>query len=256
VAARRGVFVGVGLLLTFALVGAGSLFCINLMALQTVRSDTTYPFSGSAVEVDVALGDVQIERGRAGEVAVSRNMVSGLRRPKSDAEARGNTFVITDRACPLQRLFRCDLSWTISVPPEVDVVVAAGRSDINVVGVDGSVKVASTGKIDVAHVTGEVALVTHDGDIRAKQLRSERFVAISDEGRIHVSLDTAPRLVIARTKRGEVEIEVPDGTGPYRVKAVTDDGLSTVTVPTDTNSDRTVSIESGAGNVFVTQHSR
>jgi hypothetical protein len=254
--AFRWLFVGAGLLIALVLVGVGALACINLMARQTVRTETTYPFTGSRVEVDAELGDVQIERGVPGEVAVTQRAAFGLRRPQGQAQVRGDTFVVTDQACPLQRLFRCDLRWTVVVPADVDVVVVAGRSDVRVAGVDGSVKVTSTGDIDLVAVTGEIALVSHDGDIRAEELRSQRVVATTDAGAVQVSFRAAPRLVLARTGRGEVEVEVPDGTGPYRVKAVADDGLKNVLVPIDINSDRTVNVESGAGNVIVTHHAR
>jgi len=115
--------VGIGLALTAAAVGFAGLVAVNAMARQTVREAHTYAFTGTSLSIDVALGDVQIVPGTAGEIIVARRLTYGLRRPVLEERIDGDTFRVSDNNCTADVAFPCHVRWLLQVPRSLSVEV-------------------------------------------------------------------------------------------------------------------------------------
>ncbi len=139
----RRALVASGLALTALLVGVAGLVAVNAMARQTVREEHTYAFTGKALSIDAAIGDIHIVPGEAGAITVARRLTYGLRRPFVEERLDGDTFRVTDRRCTPDVAFGCEVRWLLQVPRDVDVEVTTVSGSINVSGMDGTVKLVS-----------------------------------------------------------------------------------------------------------------
>ena len=102
---RRPGMAAIGLALTTVLLGLVGLVAVNAMATQTVQEKHTYPFNGSGLSVEAALGSVQIVPGDPGQISVRRRLTYGLRRPSVDGTLKissppgGPTILTVELPC-------------------------------------------------------------------------------------------------------------------------------------------------------------
>ena len=253
---RRGLVAG-GLVLTALLVGLVGFVALNAMARQTMREEHSYAFTGKALSIDAAIGDVHIVPGRSGQITVARRLTYGLRRPFVEERLDGDTFRVTDRACTADVAFACEVRWLLQVPREVDVEVTTQTGSINVSGMNNTVKVVSdSGSVRVDAPSGRlVTLRSRTGSVMAQNVRSDQVVATSVKGSVSLTFRSPPSLVVGRSDTGKVGVVLPDGDETYRVEAKSSqDGSRTVTALQDPDSRRRINVRSGKGDVSVLQN--
>jgi Putative adhesin len=253
---RRALVVG-GLLLTALLVGTAGLVAVNAMARQTVREEHSYAFTGKALSIETAIGDVHIVPGKAGQITVARRLTYGLRRPYVEERIDGDTFRVSDKPCTADLASDCTVHWLLQVPRDVDVDVTSQAGSINVSGMSSTVKVVSvTGSVRVDAPSGKlVALRSQTGSVTAQNISSEQVVAIGTKGSVSLTFRGPPALVVARSDTGNVGVVLPDGDEGYRIEAKSlKDGSRTVTAKDDPNSRRRINVLSNKGDVSVLQN--
>ena len=254
---RRGL-VGVGLALTAALVGFTGLVAVNAMAGQTAGESHTYTFNGSALSVDVALGDVRIVPGKAGEIIVARQLTYGLRRPFVEEGIDGDTFRVRDQTCTADTFFPCHVHWILQVPRDLSVEVRTVAGSITVSGMADTVKLTSvSGAVTAIGPSGKlVSLRSHDGLVTAQNVSSPQVVATSDNQAVSLTFRSPPALVVGRSQTGRVGVILPDGDEAYKITAEAGpNGGRTVAAKTDDNAKRAINIRSSKGDVSVFQSS-
>ena len=254
---RRRPLVAGGLVLTALLVGVASLVAVNGMARQTVREEHSYAFTGKALSIDAAIGDVHIVPGRAGEITVARRLTYGLRRPFVEERIDGDTFRVTDHRCTAGMAFACEVRWLLQVPRDVDVDVTTQTGSINVSGMSNTVKLVSeSGDVRVLAPSGKlVTLRSRTGEVTAQNVSSEQVVATSINGAVSLTFRTPPSLVVGRSDNGKVGVVLPDGDEGYRIEARSlQDGSRTVTAKEDPDSRRRINVRSNKGDVSVLQN--
>jgi hypothetical protein len=252
---RRALVTG-GLLLTALLVGAASLVTVNRMARETVREEHSYAFTGKALSIDAAIGDVHIVPGKAGQITVARRLTYGLRRPYVEERIDGDTFRVGDRPCTAGVSFGCEVRWLLQVPRNVDVDVTTRSGSINVSGMNNTVKVVSeSGDVRVLASSGKlVTLRSRTGSVTAQNISSEQVVATSMKGAVSLTFRAPPSLVVGRSD-GKVGVVLPDGDESYRIEAKSsEDGSRTVTAKDDPDSRRRINVRSNKGDVSVLQN--
>ena len=253
---RRGLVAG-GLALTALLVGVAGLVAVNAMARQTVREEHTYGFTGSALSIDAALGDVHIVPGKPGVITVARRLTYGLRRPFVEERIDGDTFRVSDRRCTADAAFACEVRWLLQVPRDIDVEVTTQGGSINVSGMSNTVKLVSqSGSVRVLAPSGKlVTLRSKTGAITAQNVSSEQVVATSINGDVSLAFRAPPALVVGRSETGKVGVLLPDGDETYRIEARSlQDGIQTVTAKDDPDSRRRINVRSTKGDVSVLQN--
>ena len=255
---RRRWLVTGGLALTALLVGAAGLVTVNALARQTVREEHTYAFTGSALSIDVAVGDVKIVPGEAGSVTVARRLTYGLRRPFVEEKIDGDTFRVTDRRCTADAAFQCEVHWLLQVPRDVDVDVTTMRGSIVVSGLNGKLRLVSdSGDVRALAPTGRlVSLRSKAGDVTAQNVSGEQVVATTTRGAVSLTFRAPPSLVVARSESGPVGVMLPDQEENYRINAKSQDGSKTIALNTakdDPDARRRIDIKSTKGDVSVFQ---
>jgi Putative adhesin len=245
----------VGLALTALLVGAVGLVAVNKMATQTVQEEHTYPFTGSSLSVEAALGSVQIVSGDPGQIVVRRQLTYGLRRPAVEERVDGNTFRVRDEACPADVAFPCHVRWLLQVPRSLDVEVRTASGAIRVTGLAGKVKLTSdSGEVRASGPSGKlVTLRSHDGLVTAQNISSAQVVASSDNNAVQLTFRSPPALVVGRSQRGQVGVVLPEGEDAYKIKAKSQTGSRTVAAKTSDDAKRLIDIQSATGDVSVIQ---
>jgi hypothetical protein len=251
--------VGAGLALTALLVGCSGLVAVNAMATQTVREQHTYAFTGSALSVDVEIGDVQVVPGKAGEITVARRLTYGLRPPFVEERADGDTFRVRDSRCRADTVFPCRVRWLVQVPRDLAVDVQTQAGAITVSGMSGTVKLASlSGSIRAVAPSGKLlTLRSQTGTVTGQSVSSQQVVATAVSGALSLTFRTPPSLVVARTETGPLGVMLPDGDESYRVdaKAARDRSLTVAVQHDDPKSRRRIDVKSTNGDVAVFQAS-
>jgi len=249
--------VAVGLALTAAAVAFAGLVAVNAMAGQTVHESHTYAFTGKAVSVDVALGEVKIVPGEGGQITVARTLSYGLRRPFVEERIDGDTFRIRDAACTANTFFPCGVRWLLQVPRDLLVEVRTVAGSILASGLSGTVKLTSmSGAVRALAPSGAlVTLRSHDGLVTAQNVSSAQVVATSDSSDVNLTFRAPPALVIGRSQSGRVGVVLPDGDQVYRIiaEAGTSGSRTVAVAKTDDQAKRKVDIRAPRGDVSVFQ---
>ncbi|HZQ78588.1 MAG TPA: DUF4097 family beta strand repeat-containing protein [Acidimicrobiia bacterium] len=246
---------GLGLALTAVLGGLGGLVAVNRMATQTVHQERTYPFNGTQLAVEAALGSVQIVPGEPGQIVVRRTMTYGLRRPSVEERVDGDTFRVSDETCPVESAFPCRVRWLLQVPRDLDVEVRTGAGSIAVSGLSGKVKLTSdAGAVRATGPSGKlVTLRSHDGPVTAQNISSAQVVATSDNKGVQLTFRSPPALVVGRSQKGPVGVVLPEGDDAYKISAKSQGGSRTVAARTSDDAKRRIDILSATGDVSVIQ---
>jgi hypothetical protein len=150
---------------------------------------------------------------------------------------RNGTWTL-DLSCPERNRNSgtCARMPYVRIPDGVSVTVSARNAGIDVAGVaaaldlttvNGDVTVVRSGRADAP-----VRLSTRNGSVRAAALDAVRLHATTTNGDVVLACATAPSSVTATTTNGSVDVTVPHNAPAYAVKAGTDNGRTTVAVPT------------------------
>jgi DUF4097 and DUF4098 domain-containing protein YvlB len=144
---------------------------------------------------------------------------------------------------------RCDVAYTVELPPSFEVVVSGMTGDVTARGLTGPVRIdRGSGDIALFDVNGPVDVTSITGEITAMGLGSDTVRAESITGDVRLELLQPPQSVQVDATSGEVDVIVPAGAG-YRVSAWTRSGERAVTVPVDPSSPRMITVDGGSGDV-------
>jgi hypothetical protein len=247
--------VAVGLALTAAAVGFTGLVAVNAMASQSVHEQHVYAFTGSALSIDVVLGDVQIVPGQAGQIIVARRLTYGLRRPFVEERIDGDTFRVRDAPCTVDTFFPCQVKWLLQVPRNLLVEVRTVSGSITASGLMGTLKLTTTsGSVKALGPSGAlVTLRSHSGMVTAQNVSSTQVVATSDTNAVSLTFRSPPALVVGRSQSGRVGVVLPDGDDAYKITAEAGGSRTVAVAKTDDQARRKVDIRSARGDVSVFQ---
>ncbi|MFC9121169.1 DUF4097 family beta strand repeat-containing protein [Streptomyces sp. NPDC057067] len=135
----------------------------------------------------------------------------------------------------------CTRMPAVGVPAGVSVTVTARNAGIDVAGVasaldlttvNGDVTVARSGLDDAT-----VRLATRNGSVRAGTLKSAHLHAETVNGDVTLGSTTSPSRLDAATTNGSVRVALPHDAPAYAVDATTQNGRTSVTVPSATERD-------------------
>lgn len=238
-----------GLMIVSALVW-GPYQVVTLLAHEERVETESFPAAGIArIDIDGSSGSVDIEASERDTIEVRAEISDGLRRTGESREVVGDTLQLHS-TCPNFGSDFCWVDYEVRVPRGLELIVDGDNGSITVTGSDAPITIdADNGSIRLANVSGPLQLSADNGRIEATQLRSSIATAGSDNGRVQLDFAVAPTTVVATSSNGRVEVVVPNDGTAYRVDARTDNGSETVDVPTDPNSDRSITVRSDNGSV-------
>jgi Putative adhesin len=194
---------------------SGTFQIVGLLAHEERTEESSYPAAGIArIDVSNSSGSVRIVGTDADVIAVTAEISDGFRSTGESQEVVGDTLELRG-TCPNFGSDWCRVTYEISVPASLEV-----------------------------HVD------TDDGSIVGAGLRSANVTANSGDGRVELGFAAAPTTVSATTGDGSVTVVVPDDDETYRLDVHTDDGsVSTEQVPTDPDSERSLTLRTRDGNI-------
>lgn len=201
---------------------------------RRVEYETVPAGSLRVVDVDTGNGDVEVRGGAGDEIGI-RSVLQ--ERHEGDAEATisvdGDRLVIGG-ACDGHWWDDCSVGFVVTVPSGVDVAVSTDNGRVELDGIDGDVHVE-----------------TDNGAIEATALGSDTVVTRTDNGRIGLTFDDAPRSVTTRTDNGAISVRLPEDTARYSVDAHSGNGAVDVDVHTDPDAEHQVAATSDNGSIGI-----
>jgi hypothetical protein len=245
----------------------GGLFAAAMLVFGTMQAVTALAheeetFVDDFAASDVATIDVRNDAGgvtirgsdsNSDTITVRSEVSHGLRRTGHSERIQGNRLVL-DSSCPIFFSTFCNVTYTVDVPTEIDVVVRGSAGSITVSDVTGDVDLATDGGgVDVTRVDGGLLRMDSDaGSVSATRIGSSDVEATSDGGGVHVVLVQPPQSVHADSDGGGVEVVLPrDDDIAYRVEAHSSAGGEENLVNTNQDSDRTITATSDGGGITV-----
>jgi hypothetical protein len=206
------------------------------------------------LEVNDTAGTVRIVGGSGDQVEMTAEVSHGLRRTGLSWEVEGDRLHV-ESSCPILFTQFCSVSYTFTVPRDLELDIHAERS-IEADAVDGDAVLSSdAGRIEVTRMGGNLRMHSDAGRVTGTAIESEQVDASSDAGRVELVFASPPRNVHADSDVGRVEVVVPrtesESDQVYNVHADTDAGDTDVQVVDSPEADRAITATSDAGNVTV-----
>lgn len=266
---RRPLIV-LGGLFTVLLVGYGCFALVSLLAHERTRQELSFPPGISEIQLDLAAGGVELTGATAGAISGTRTVTRGLRGPSfREVRVDEDTLrLVSD--CPNFSSFNCSVNYVLTVPAGIRVTGDSSGGGIEVRKTSGLVTVSSSGGgIYATDTTGELVLdssgggitverssgrVTADssgGGIAVLESRSDHVNANSSGGGVTLAFAEPPAIVNASSSGGGVTVVLPRIDEGYAVAADSSGGGVDVEVEVDTQSKRTIKVNSSGGGVSV-----
>jgi hypothetical protein len=229
---------------------SGTFQIVTLLAHEERTVETSYPAEGIArIDVDNSAGSVRIVAADGDTIEVTATISDGLRSTGESQGVFGDTLELRG-TCPNFGSDWCRVSYTISLPPSLDVTVDADDGSVDVVGITGAVDVdTDNGSIEMDSLAGPIRATNDNGRIEGDRLRSANVSADTDNGRVVLAFEEAPTNVFATSNNGSVEVVVPDDGTAYRLDMDTDNGSRTESIDVDDTAERAIVIRSENGSV-------
>jgi DUF4097 and DUF4098 domain-containing protein YvlB len=248
--AAQRVAIGVAVLVTLALIGAGAVSAAAGIVVQSKDNTRTLVGTVSTVHVTVD-GSIEVQPGPAGQVTVTTHRVWSFQQPTVSETQSGSDVTVT-ASCPGVNWGTCSTSVRLSVPSDVALDLTSQNGTVSVSGMQGALDLHSgNGDVDVAAVSGPLHLTSDHGDVTGTGLTSTQTQASSDDGNVNLTFTGVPTSVAASSDNGNVGVGLPPGPTAYLVNATTDNGGRSVGVPTDSESNRHIVVDSSNGDVSV-----
>ena len=218
-------------LVTLVLVTIVGFALVGPMLKQAETSERPLSPATTHVEIDSSAGDVRVRAAEPGEQPhVTLTTEWGLRRPDVSVESAGRTAELSAE-CPTDLFSTCSTDWIVVVPAGAAVDVEHGAGTVDLEGLDGDIDVHAG-----------------VGDVRISETRAESIRANLGVGSLRIEAVEPPRDVEAKVGVGGVVVQLPDEVD-YDVDAQSGVGDARNDLGSDPRSDRTVSLESGVGEV-------
>ncbi|WP_049566118.1 hypothetical protein [Nonomuraea sp. SBT364] len=208
-----------------------------------VHSARAFPYSGTTLTIESALGGLRIMPATGPGIQVDR----WLRGKAAD----DNSWSLQDGRLRLGAdctvvFGDCGARYHVRVPPGVRLVVDGGDDGVVLRDLPQDVDVSTSGPIRAYDTSGRLRLRTGDSLIAGSRLRSASVRARTSTGPISLSFAVRPDGLDARSRDGRVTATVP--RGDYAVTARSTHGRVRSQLK-DTGGSRTIVARSTTGDV-------
>lgn len=241
---------------TVGVVVAGVLVAFSLLRPGNVKTETTQQTFAQAIShlvfTDFEGSDVIVVAGAEGEVKVRRELRwSGDDRPRTVEAWQGDTLTVSHNCGNADR-DDCSMRYTITVPPTIELVAETAAGDVVVRDITGPIEAhVVSGDVQLSGATGQITVQTVSGDIRGTGLHSSKVELNGVSGDVHLGFAVAPQNVLVSVVSGDTQVEVPTGSGPYRVDLQATSGDTAVSVDRASGAERAIGVTSTSGDITV-----
>ena len=240
----------VGLSLVALVTVAGLVFALNFRGGSVDQSDDAAAGTSVAVDIPNAALTFRPSDDDAVHVTMRGNYLGQA--PRLEVGSSDGVTTISG-GCPRQWFSFCSLAVTVELPESLPLTVEGENGAITASGLTGRLSLGTTnGRIETDGTEGDIDLRTTNGAIRVRGATSADVTATTTNGSVDLGFVDPPNDVVARSTNGSVTVRVPVDGLTYFVTARTTNGTTnTDSVPSDRNSNRSITVETTNGSVTV-----
>jgi hypothetical protein len=266
----RVLTLAIGVPVILALIGWTGFSLVSQAARASFPVSYAMGVQHGQLTVGVNSADITVRQGDDSTARLAGTVHYGLFRPSvtSRINASGNEVNVK---CP-GISSNCGLSATLDVPRLTGLTLSSGGGDLTVPGVTQTVNLTSDGgDVSVSGVPGAATVLTGGGDLTAgdmggtlkfttdggdvngNELAGPTLSTDSGGGDVNLVFSKVPTNLDIISDGGDVNIVVPRGATAYRVSAAADGGDNSVTVPTSSSSGNQITVDSGGGDITISE---
>src|SRR6516164_1885859 len=225
--------IGVPILLAF--IGWSGFSLVADIGQASFPVSATIPVKDGRLVASTGGGDITVHQGQVsgGAARLTGTVQYSLVRPR---------FTVSDSGVSLHCRLptgNCGLSATLDVPPRTTVDLTSGGGNVTAGGLGGILTFTTSG-----------------GDVDGSGLFSRHVTMSTGGGNVSLVFTQVPDDVTIGSSGGDITIVLPHGGTAYAITAHTAGGdYSAPGVPTNDASGNKIKIDSGGGNVSITEAS-
>ncbi|MGZ4710935.1 MAG: hypothetical protein ACXWBN_19525 [Acidimicrobiales bacterium] len=225
-------FTVAAVLVTLLTLAYGVVFIVNVLAIRTYHSTTTFPLTDTLV---LKGGDSRITlvADATDEIVVDATVRRGLVDARSVATMDGDELVL-DGGCRSPFASFCSVTLTVHVPRHLSL--RGGISD---------------GSLTADGLIGPVSLSVADGRVDLANMDADTVDLAVVDGRVDLGLVSSPQSIRVRTADGRASVCLPEAAPAYAVTEHEADGAVRVDVPDDPRSSRPMDLSTADGSISV-----
>ncbi len=234
---------------------SGFIVLLVLMTSSCVKKEFTESLSFPAVVedktithlvVDVDAADVIIEVSKDNTSSVKADIEYRGREPDHKVVVDGSTMRLT-----MECHMSCSGQYFLTVPAQVASDIRLGAGNVEIADLTGDVAITTgAGNVLLSRVSGELDIRSGAGNIEGVDCQSTRYRVKTGAGNISLNARTAPLDASLKSGVGNVRFYVPAS----RYQLAVSSGMGTERISgiiTDNSSANIIRARSGVGNVTV-----
>ena len=137
-----------------------------------------------------------------------------------------------------------------------DLTLNTGGGDVSVSGVGGSTDLSTGGgNVSASDLVGNVVFQTSGGDVSVNDVLASNVKLDTGGGNISLVFAKVPASLEIQSSGGDISVVLPHSATRYAITSNTSGGDYSATVPTNSASRNAIDIESGGGNISITEAS-
>jgi hypothetical protein len=266
----RWATLAIGVPIALVLIGWSAFSLVASIGGASFPVSTTIPVQNGRLVASTGGGDITVHQGRvsAGTARLTGKVEYSLVRPRFTVSASGISL-----HCRLPT-GNCGLNATLDVPSHTAVDLNTGGGNMQVTGIQGNVTLESAGgdvgisgiggtadvlsgggNLTASGLGGVLDFGTSGGDVDGSGLFSPHVTTDSGGGNVTLVFTAVPDYVKVGSSGGDITIVVPRGSTSYHIKSTLSGGDYSASVPTNDASRHTIQVDSGGGNVNITEAS-
>ncbi|HEX5303684.1 MAG TPA: DUF4097 family beta strand repeat-containing protein [Streptosporangiaceae bacterium] len=264
----RWIALAIGVPVALVLIIGNGFSLVTDIGMASYHVDRTIPLDHGRLVASTGGGDITVRQGAAssGQARLTGTVQYSLVRPAFAVNGTGITL-----HC---RLFtgNCGLNATFGVPTGTALDLDSGGGNMQISGIQNTVMLTSSGgdvslsgsgspatvdsgggNLSVSRLGGTLDFTTSGGDVDGSGLTSPTVTTDSGGGNVTLTFTTVPATVDVTSSGGDITIVLPHGTAEYAIKETTSGGDSGVSVPRNDLAANKITVDSGGGNVSITE---
>jgi hypothetical protein len=243
-----------GVPVALALIGWTSYDLVALIGQASYPIAETIPLHDGGLTASLNGSDLTLRQGGTGAPTLTGTVHYSLVKP---------AFTVTQAGAGTSVSFACrapdgdcGLDATLQVPSGIGVTLSTEGGNISVPVFSGSADLVSGGgDVTAGSLDGTMQVQTGGGNVNVQALTDADVTIGSGGGDVTLTFTRPPDHLRISTDGGNVNVILPPGGTAYDLRTSTDGGNLDVShsVPADSRSAHSVSLDSGGGDITVTE---
>ena len=266
----RWATLAIGVPIALVLIGWSAFSLVASIGQASFPVSATIPVQSGRVVASTGGGDITVHQGQVsgGTARLTGKVEYSLVRPRFTVSGSGISL-----QCEVPT-GNCGLDATLDVPSHTAIDLTTGGGNMQVSGIQGNVTLDSSGgDVGISRIGGTADVLsgggnltasglggvldfsTSGGDVDGSGLFSRHVTTDSGGGNVTLVFTTVPDYLKIGSSGGDITIVVPRGTTSYAIKSNASGGDYHALVPTNDASRHTIQVDSGGGNINITEAS-